>query len=113
MRCLVVLLTLALASGNAHAALHMGVAHDDPGTEALENAAGASSPHHHHHHHNDADCSCCCDCLGCTSAVDLTNVPALIPADLPSRVRYEARTEFLSGRAQRPELDPPRTDALI
>jgi len=113
MRCLVVLLTLALASGNAHAALHLGAAHDDPWSEALEHGDDASSPHQHHHDPNDRDCNCCCDCLGCTSAVDLTNVPLLMQAVVTGTVRYETRSENLLGRAERPEPDPPRSNALI
>jgi len=45
---LVVLLSLALACGNAHAALHLGGAHPEPSSEEHAHHAGKTSPDHQH-----------------------------------------------------------------
>jgi hypothetical protein len=105
LRCLIVLLSLALASGNAHAAFHLDAAHHDPCPE--EHA------HHHgkteHQHRQGTALGCCCDCLGCSAAVYLSPPLAVTPADLAARVYYDALTASLSGRALRPDPDPPKT----
>jgi len=109
LRCRVLLLTLALASGNAHAALHPDMAHPEPCPE--EHA------HHHgkteHQHRHDKGLACCCDCLGCSAAVYLSPALNMMPADLPARVHYDALTAALAGRTLLPEPDPPRRSALI
>jgi hypothetical protein len=108
-RCLVVLLSLALASGNAHAALHLDAAHSDPCPEEHAHHHGKTSPEHQH----DKGLTCCCDCLGCTSAAHLAPELSIAPAELPARVHYDALNTSLSGRALLPEPDPPRRGTLI
>ena len=108
-RCLVLLLSLAVVSGNAHAALHLDSAHHDPCPEEHAHHHGKTSPHQHRHDHGLA---CCCDCLGCSSAVYLPPALGISPADLPARVYYDALTASLSGRALRPDPDPPRPGTL-
>jgi hypothetical protein len=111
LRCLVVLLSLALASGNAHAALHLGDAHAEPCPEEHPHHTGKASPHHQHHQH-DKELACCCDCLGCSSAVYLPPALGLTPAELPAKIHYDARAAALSGRTLLPEPDPPRRGPL-
>jgi hypothetical protein len=45
-RCLVLVLSLALVSGNAHAALHLGGAHSEPCPEEHFQHAEKTSPDH-------------------------------------------------------------------
>jgi hypothetical protein len=105
-RCIVVLLlSLALASGNAHAALHLDVAHHVPRPEEHAHHHGKTEPQHQHRH--DRGLACCCDCLGCSAAVYLSPPLAMTPADLAARVHYDALTASLSSRALRPDPDPP------
>jgi hypothetical protein len=111
LRCLIVLLSLALVSGNAHAALHLGAAHSEPCPEEDAHHTGKTSPHHQHRH--DKDLACCCDCLGCSSAVYLTPELSVTPAELPTKIHYDALTASLPGRTLLPEPDPPRPGALI
>jgi hypothetical protein len=108
-RCLVLLLSLALVSGNAHAALHLDSAHHEPCPEEHVHHHGKTSPYQHRHDHALA---CCCDCLGCSSAVYLPPALGISPADLPARVYYDALTASLSGRVLRPDPDPPRRGTL-
>ena len=117
LKCFVVFLSLALASGNAHAALGVeAAAHPGPCPEGHEHhpAAGPddehTAGHHHKAHHDDG---CCCECLGCTTAMDLSPAPTLRPTAIVLRVRFEQRTAALETRALDPELDPPRSIALI
>ena len=111
LRCLIVLLSLALASGNAHAALHLDAAHGQLCPEEhRHDSAGKSSPHHQHRH--DKGLACCCDCLGCCAAVYLPPELAITAAELTAQIRYDALTPSLSGRALRPEPDPPRPGTL-
>ena len=110
LRCLVLLLSIALASGNAHAALHLGSAHHEPCPEEHSHRHGTTPLHQHRHDHGLA---CCCDCLGCSSAVCLAPALGITPADLTARAHYDAVTTSLSGRALRPDPDPPRPGALI
>jgi hypothetical protein len=109
LRCLVVLLSLALVGGNAHAELHRGAAPQQPCPEALDHQAGPDSPHHQHR--KAADLACCCACLGCVSAVNLTP-DSFLPAFLTGVVRYGDENSVLAGRALLPEPDPPRPSAL-
>jgi hypothetical protein len=109
LRCLVVLLSLALAGGNAHAALHLDAAHSEPCPEEHAQDRGNTEPQHQH----DKKMACCCDCLGCTSAAYLAPELSSAPAELAARVHYDALTLLLSGRALLPEPDPPRPAALI
>ena len=109
LRCLVVLLSLALANGNAHVALHLGVAHSEPCPEEHSHHTGIA-PHEHQQHNKDV--ACCCDCLGCTSAAYLAPELSITPAELPAQVQYDAPTASLSGRALLPEPDPPRPGSL-
>jgi hypothetical protein len=108
LRCRVVLLSLALANGNAHAALHLGAAHSEPCPEDHAHHPG-TAPHERHH---DKDVACCCDCLGCSSAAYLAPELSTTPAELPMRLQYDAHTAALSGRTLLPEPDPPRPGSL-
>ena len=108
LRCLVVLLSLALASGNAHAALHLGDGHSEPCPEEHAHHSGKTSPQHQH----DKGLACCCDCLGCSSAVYLPPELSITPAELLAKICYDALTATLSGRALLPEPDPPRPGTL-
>lgn len=108
-RCLAVLLTLALVSGNASAALHLRSAHSEPCSEEH----GASGKTSHHHHNPAAGIKCCCDCLACASAGNLIPELALSPIDLSIVLRYDLGGVFLTGRAPLPEPDPPRPVSLI
>jgi hypothetical protein len=110
LRCLIVLLSLALASGNAHAALHFGDAHAAPCPEEAAHHSGKPSPHHQHQHDNGL--ACCCDCLGCASVVYLPPELSITPAELPAQIHYDALTASLSGRTLLPEPDPPRRGPL-
>jgi hypothetical protein len=110
LRCLIVLLSLALASGNAHAALHLGDAHTEPCPGEHAHHSGNTSPHHRHQH--DKGTACCCDCLGCNTAVYLPPGRSITPAELPAKIHYDALTSFLSGRTLLPEPDPPRPGTL-
>ena len=109
LRCLVLLLSIALVSGNAHAALHMDTAHHEPCPEEHADHHGKTPLHQHRHDHGLA---CCCDCLGCSSAVYIAPVLGITLADLTARIHYDALTASLSGRALRPDPDPPRPATL-
>jgi hypothetical protein len=111
LRCLVVLLALALASGNVHAALHLGAPHAGPCPEQQPAHHGGPTSHHHQPQH-DKGLACCCDCLGCSSAAYL--VPELITtsAELLARLHYDAHIAALTGRTLLPEPDPPRPGTL-
>jgi hypothetical protein len=108
LRCLVVLLSLALASRNAHARLHLAAAHSEPCPEEHADHAGKTSPHHQ----RDNGLACCCDCLGCSSAAYLPPEFSITPAELPAKIYYDALTASLTGRALLPEPDPPRPATL-
>jgi hypothetical protein len=110
LRCLVVLLSLALASGNAHAALHLGDAHSEPCPEEHAHHTGKPLPKHQHRH--DKRLACCCDCLGCSSAAYLPPELSMTPAEVPAKIHYDALTAFLPGRTLLPEPDPPRPGTL-
>ena len=110
LRCLVVLLSLALASGNAHATLHLGDAHSEPCPEEHAHHTGKTLPHHQHQH--DKGLACCCDCLGCSSTVYLPPELSITPAELPAKIHYDALAASLSGRTLLPEPDPPRPGTL-
>jgi hypothetical protein len=111
LRYLIVLLSLALVGGNAHAELHFGAASRQPRPEALDHHAGSDSSHHQHR--KAADPACCCDCLGCVSGVNLTpDLTSFLPAFLAGTVRYGDANPVLAGRALLPERDPPRPSAL-
>jgi hypothetical protein len=105
LRCLVLLLSLALVSGNAHAALHLDSVHHEP---CLEEHADHHEKTPLHQHHYDHGLACCCDCLGCTASAYLAPALGITPAYLPARVHYDALTASLSGRALQPDPDPPR-----
>ena len=109
-RCLVVLLSLALVCGNAHAALHLAGAHAEPCPEEHAHRTGKTSPHPHHQ--RSEALACCCDCLGCTSAAYLPPERGITLAELPARVHYGAFTAALSGRALLPEPGPPRPSTV-
>jgi hypothetical protein len=111
LRCPVVLLSLALASGNAHAALHLGDAHSERCPEDHAHHTGQASPHHQDHQH-DKGLACCCDCLGCSSAACLAPELGITPAGLPAKIHHDALTPIFSGRALLPEPDPPRPGSL-
>jgi len=109
LRCLVLLLSIALVSGNAHAALHLESAHHEPCPEEHADHHGKMPLHQHRRDHGLA---CCCDCLGCSSAVYIAPVLGITPADLPAHVQYDALTASLSGRVLQPDPDPPRPATL-
>jgi hypothetical protein len=108
LRCLIVLLSLALASGNAHAALHLGDAHSEPCPEEHAHHSRKTLPHHQH----DKGTACCCDCLGCSSVVYLPPDLSITPAELPAQIHYDELDASLSGRTLLPEPDPPRRGTL-
>ena len=110
LRCLIVLLSLALVSGNAHAALHLDAAHGRPCPEEHGHQGGNTKPLHEHPH--DKGLACCCDCLGCSSAVYLPPELGITAAELTAQIHYDPLTASLSGRALRPEPDPPRPGTL-
>jgi hypothetical protein len=107
-RCLIMLLLVALANGNAHAALHLGAAHAEPCPEGHAHHDDGKTSHHQH----DKGLACCCDCLGCTSAAYIAPDLSITPAELPGHVHYHALTASLTGRALLPEPDPPRPGTL-
>jgi hypothetical protein len=109
-RCLILILSLALISGNAHAALHWGGAHAEPCPEEHVHHSGKTSPHHEHKHDNGL--ACCCDCLDCTSGAYLSPGNCISPAELSAQGHYDALTASLSGRVLLPEPDPPRPSTL-
>ena len=110
LRCFIVLLSLALISGNAHAVLHLHTAHGQPCPEKHDHHGGKSSSDHQHRHDNGL--ACCCDCLGCSSAVYLPPDSNITLAELTAPLRHDARTGSLSGRELRPDPDPPRPGTL-
>jgi hypothetical protein len=110
LRCLVVLLSLALASGNSHATLHLGT-HPEPCPEEHAHHTGKTSPHHPHQHDNEL--ACCCDCLGCSSAAYLPPEFSITPTELAAEIHYDAVTASLPGRTLLPDPDPPRSGTLI
>jgi hypothetical protein len=109
LRCLVLLLSLALVSGNAHAALHLDPGHHEPCPEEHAHHHGKTPLQQHRHDHGLA---CCCDCLGCSSAVYIAPVLGITPAELPAQVHYDALTASLPGRVLRPDPGPPRPGTL-
>ena len=120
LRCLIVFLSLALVGGNAHAALSMDVAGPaDPCVDGHEHqhAMGAAETEHSDADHDNKahhdDHGCCCECLGCTTAMNVTPVLLLVPRAVSFRVRFEHQTSALATRALDPELDPPRPITLI
>ena len=105
-RCLVLVLSLALVSGNAHAALHLGGAHPEPCPEEQVHHTGTTSPDHQHRH--DHGIACCCDCLGCTSAAYLPPQLTIARAEVEGQIHYDVLTASLAGLALLPEPGPPR-----
>jgi hypothetical protein len=105
---LVTLLSVALATGNAHAGLHLAAAHSGSCPEQHAHHYGKTELQHQQQHQHNKGLACCCDCLGCTSAVYLAPNPSITLAEFPARVRYDALTSRLSGRALLPEPDPPK-----
>jgi hypothetical protein len=110
LRCLIVLLSLALVSGNAHAALHLDPAHGQPCPEKHDHHGGKTSSHRQHWHDNGL--ACCCDCLGCSAAVYLPPELSITAAELTAQIHYDAMTASLSGRELRPDPDPPKSGTL-
>jgi hypothetical protein len=109
-RCLVVILSLALASGNAHAAFHFADSHHDPCAEGHAHHTGLATLDHQKHHDNGL--ACCCDCLGCAFTAYLAPELSITPIEHLVRAHYDALTAVLSGRTLLPEPDPPRAGAL-
>jgi hypothetical protein len=123
---LVLVLSLALVSGNAHAALNLDDLQSGPCPEehhhhhaaALDEAGGSAVPHEPGHHddnghHHDKGHGCCCECLGCTAAADVVPGFTLTPGNVPLGIHFGLGTASLDGLALGPELDPPRPAALI
>ena len=119
MKCLVLVLSLALVSGNAHAALSLDGAaapsvpcaegHEHHHALAIDVSDAANNHDKRHHHAGDA---CCCECLGCTAAMVLTPPVALISLRFVRGIHIERAASSLAGRVLGPELDPPRPSAL-
>ena len=109
-RPLVILLSLALTNGNAHAALHLGAAHSEPCPEEHAHHDGRRSSDHPHQPGNGSQC--CCDCLGCSSPVQRPLSFGITPVEFASQIRFDALTASLSSRAVTPEPGPPRPDTL-
>ena len=105
-RCLVVVLSLALVNGNAHTALHLGVAHSEPCPEEHAHHGGHTSADHQHQ--SDKGFARCCDCLGCSSVAQLPLGLGIAPVEFASQIRFDALAASLSTRAVLPEPDPPR-----
>ena len=103
---LVILLSLALLNGNAHAALHLGAAHSEPCPEEHEHHGGHTSPDHQHQ--SDKGFACCCDCLGCSSIAQLPLSLGIVRVEFASQIRFDALTASLSSREVTPEPGPPR-----
>jgi len=109
-RCLVLVLSLALVSGNAHAALHLGGAHPGPCPEEHVHQTGTTSPDHQHRDHHGI--ACCCDCLGCTSAAYLPPQLAIARAEIGAQIHYDELSASFAGLALLPEPGPPRPGTL-
>jgi hypothetical protein len=113
LRCLVVLLSLALVSGNAHARLHVAAAHHEPCPESLDHHHAGTNSSHQGQPRKAVDPACCCDCLGCPSAINLTHeLTSAVPAFGAGAVRYGHEDSILAGRVLLPEPDPPRPGTL-
>ena len=98
LKWMLVVASLFVASGNAHAFS------DHAGPKAAEPCAA----HHHTHHHDD----CCCSCVSCPASL-----VAPFEASAPSRIAYDLHltpslAPVLANRTLPPELDPPRPSAL-
>ena len=109
-RCIVVLLSLALANGNAHFALHLAGAHSEPCPEGHAHHDGHTSPHDPHN--SDKGSQCCCDCLGCSPVAQLPAGLNATPLEFTSNRYFDATTASLSSRTVPPEPDPPRPGAV-
>src|SRR5215472_3859965 len=99
--CLVILLSLALVNGNAHASLHLDAAHPVPCPDERAHHDGDKSSDHQHQ--PDKGPACCCYCLGCSSAAQLPSGLGSAPAEFASLIRFDACAASLSGRAVPPE----------
>jgi hypothetical protein len=106
-RCLIMLLSLALAAGNAHAAPRSTVAQPEPCSEEHTHHTGKTAPDQH-----GKGFACCCDCLVCSFASYIAPELSIAPVEQSVQVRYDASNASLSGRALGPEPDPPRPVAL-
>jgi len=107
---LVILLSLALLNGNAHAALHLGAARSEPCPEGHGHHDGHTAPDHQHQ--SDKGFACCCDCLGCSSIGQLPFSLGITPVEFASQIRFDALAASLSSRAVTPEPDPPKPSTL-
>jgi len=109
-KCLAVLLTLALIAGNAHAQLN-ATAPERPASPGHQRHDHAGQPTQQHD--QDQDTGCCCDCLGCVSAFTLSpGLRSVVPVTFGTAIRYTAQVPFLRGRVLLPEPKPPRLVAL-
>lgn len=110
-RCLVLLLALALISGNVHARPHAMPAEHTTAPEHDHHAGTSSNPDNPR---DDKGLRYCCDWLGCATAYTVTpDLRNMVPAIFGTPVRYAQNAVFLRGRALLPEPEPPRTGALI
>src|SRR5947209_13797232 len=105
-RRLVILLSLAVVNGNAHAALHLGTVHSEPCPEGHGHHDGHTLPDHQHR--SDTGFACCCECLGCSSVAQLPLSFGIAPVEFASQIRFDELTASLSSRAVTPEPGPPR-----
>jgi len=108
-RCLAVVLALALGGGHAQAELHPAALSEQPRHDH-DHAAGTASQHDHGPLEG---VSCCCDCLACVSPVNLTpDLTGAAPATFGVAIRYRDEVVFLPGQILLPEPKPPRPGAL-
>lgn len=108
LRYLIVLLSLALASGNAHAALHLGHVHSEPCPQEHAQHSGKTS----HQHQPDKGLACCCDCLGCSSVVYLPRELSITPAGLAAKIGSPDKLRLPLGPDASARSRSPRLSAL-
>ena len=106
-RCLVLVMSLALANGNARAVLRMNADHAEP------------CPEEHAHHTGRPrpiitstvtimELRAAAIALAVPSAIYLAPEPGIAPAELSAEIRYDVLNASLAGLALLPESAPPR-----
>ena len=111
-RCLVVLLALALSCGSAYVPLRL-ISADQPVSHAQHQHDNADHSGHQPKPQQDRGLACCCDDLRCMSAYTVTPNPgAVAPAIFGIAVLYGRRALVLHGHDLQPERKPPRPASL-